>query len=217
MPFRRLAFFPSLVALVVACSSSESTPSNGTSAPSGTDGGSTNDGGPANPGSGDVCAVTRAYVIQCAGESELDCGASKFDAWCKGKDQQTNSEAFRKAEVECLPKVGCDADARKDCEYKSYSGEKQTDAQRSLVEAYCSTCEPSDTGCAARVVTYDTAAGPKGVTDVFIAVWELADDVVDQIREKCTGTALPAGSDPCPKRFGSCAADPYLDAIPDCP
>lgn len=215
MSIRRFAFVPLSVALVVACSSSETTPSTGGTG--GTDGGgSTNDGGDAGPASGDVCAATRAYVIQCAGESELDCGASKYDAWCKEKDQKTNSEAFRKAEIQCLPKVGCDADARKDCEYKSYSGQKQTDAQKSLVDAYCSTCEPSDTGCAARVVTYDTAAGPKGVTDVFIAVWELADPIVDQIREKCTGTALPAGSDPCPKRFGSCAADPYLDAIPDC-
>ena len=94
-----------------------------------------NDGGPDAPASGDVCTATRAYVIECAGESELDCGASKYDAWCRDKDQKTNSEAFRKAEVACLPTVGCDADARKDCEYKSYSGQMPTDAQKALAEA----------------------------------------------------------------------------------
>jgi hypothetical protein len=210
MSIRRLAVFPFVLAS--ACSSSETTPST-----AGTDGGSTNDGGSDAAGTADLCAATRAYVIECAGENELDCGASNYDAWCADKDQKTNSEAFRNAETTCLPTVGCDTDARKDCEYKSYSGQKQTDAQKSLAEAYCATCEPSDTGCVARVVTYDAAAGPKGVTDVFIAVWELADPIVDQIREKCTGTALADGTDPCPKRFGSCAAGPYLDGIPDCP
>jgi hypothetical protein len=212
MSIRRFALLPLFVAFVWACSSSETTPGAGSP-----DGGTTNDGGSSGGPSGDVCAVTREYIIECAGESELDCGADKFDAWCVQKDRKLNSDAFRQAETKCLPTVGCDGNERKDCEYKSYSGLKQTDAQKALVEAYCTTCEPSDTGCAARVVTYDEAGGPAAVTDVFIAVWELADPIVDQIREKCTGTALPAGADPCPKRFGSCAAGPYLDGLPDCP
>jgi hypothetical protein len=162
--------------------------------------------------------VTRDFIIACAGEGELDCGKDKYAAWCSEKDQKSNSEAFRRAETKCLPNVGCDASARRDCEYGSYAGEKPTDAQKSLVEAYCSTCEPADTtGCATRSVTYDPAGGPENVTDIFVAAWELSDAIVDQIREKCTGAALPAGSDPCEKRFGSCAAEPYLDALPDCP
>lgn len=214
MIIRRFAFFPFVVALVWACSSSETTPSS----PAGTDGGATtNDGGSSGGGGGDLCAVTREFIIRCAGEGELDCGKDKFAAWCSDKDRQVNSEAFRRAEVQCLPGVACDADERRDCEYKSYAGATPTDAQKSLVDAYCTTCEPSDTGCAERVLTYDQALGPKGVSDIFVAAWELADPIVDQIREKCTGTALPAGADPCPKRFGACAAEPYLDAIPDCP
>ena len=205
------------VFLVWACSSTESTP--GTSSSGGTDGGTTNEGGSSGtPAPGDICTVTRSYVIDCAGESELDCGKDKYAAWCTEKDQKTNSEAFRRAELKCLPTVGCDPNERRDCEYKSYAGEKPTDAQKALVEAYCLKCEPADTaGCATRAVTYDPAAGVASVTDLFIAAWELADPIVDQIREKCTGTALPDGPDPCPKRFGECAADPYLDAIPDCP
>lgn len=217
MSIPRFACLPLVAILVWACSSSETTPSTGGGG-GGVDGGGANEAGSSGgTGSGEVCAVTRAYVIQCAGESELDCGASKYDAWCAQKDQKLNSDAFRKAETKCLPTVGCDADARKDCEYRSYAGEKQTDAQKALVEAYCATCEPSDTGCAARVVTYDAATGPSGVTDIFVAAWELADPIVDEIRDKCTGTALAGGPDPCPKRFGSCAAGPYLDGLPDCP
>lgn len=215
----RFAPIPFVIALVWACSSKEAT----SSSPAPGDGGTATDGGRAADGSGSggsasVCAATRAYVVRCAGESELDCGASKFDAWCADKDQKTNSEAFRRAETKCLPDVACDADARRDCVYKTYAAEEQTDAQKALAEAYCSTCEPEDTaGCLTRSTTYDPAAGPDAVTDIFIAAWELADPIVEQIREKCTGAALPAGADPCPKRFGSCAADPYLDGLPDCP
>lgn len=209
----RLAPVPFVFALVWACTSSESS----SPSPAPGDAGITSDAA-ADAGAASVCATTRDWILRCAGESELDCGPSSFDAWCKEKDEKVNSEAFRKAQTKCLPNVACDADARKACEYASYAGEELTSAQRSLVDAYCATCEPDDTaGCATRSVTYDPAGGPSKVTDIFVAAWELADPIVDQIREKCTGAALPAGADPCPARFGSCAAEPYLDGVPDCP
>lgn len=211
----RFAVISAVAAFVWACSSKES--ASPTSNPSEGDGGVTEDGA-AGGGSASVCAATREYVLRCAGEGELDCGPASYDAWCASKDQKVNSEAFRKAEAKCLPTVGCDADERKDCDYKSYASETQTAAQKALVTAYCATCERDDTaGCASRVVTYEPSTGPAQVTDVFIAVWELADSIVDQIREQCTGAALPAGTDPCAKRFGSCAAGPYLDGLPECP
>jgi hypothetical protein len=211
--FDAFAAFAFVTALVWACSSKEAT----SPTPVLGDGGTTSDGG-VSGGTAAVCAATREYKIRCAGESELDCGSSRFDAWCAEKDRKLNSEAFRKAETSCLPTASCDAKARQDCEYKSYAGQTQTAAQKALVEAYCATCEPSDTaGCAARAIAYDQAAGPESATDIFVAVWELSDAIVDEIRTKCTGSALADGSDPCSARFASCAAGPYLDGVPDCP
>lgn len=214
---RRALFVVPFVALA-ACGSS-TTPS---SSSSGGDGGATNDGGGGPGSSGGAaaspCAVTRAYVERCAGANELNCGPEKYDAWCAANDQKINSNAYRRAEAKCLPDVSCEPDARRDCEYKAYGSEQPTAAQKSLVEAYCQTCDPSNAaGCVTRAVTYDAAGGPKKVADVFIAAWELADPIVDSIREQCTGAALPPGPDPCEKRFASCAAGPYLDSVPECP
>lgn len=167
---------------------------------------------------GSPCAATRAYVERCGGEDALNCGASGFDAWCEANDRAVNSDAYRRAEDKCIsPELACDADARRACEYASYADATPTSAQRALVDAYCATCEPDDAAaCATRATTYDAAAGPKSVSDIFIAAWELADPIVDSIRTKCTGGALDAGAD-CAAAFSSCAAGPYLDAVPDCP
>jgi hypothetical protein len=190
---------------VMACGTSSTD-----SSPSG-DGGPTNDGGSGTA----TCEVTRAFVTRCKGE--LNCGADKFDAWCAANDQKVNSEAYRRAEAKCLPNVPCDATVRSACEYMSFGSETPTAAQKALVEAYCATCEPADPqGCATASTTYNEAAGPGVVKDIFIAAWELADPIVDQVREKCTGAALPAGTEPCATRFGSCASGPYLDAVPNC-
>jgi hypothetical protein len=209
----RFSVVPFVTLLVWACSSKEAT----SPTPVLGDGGTTSDGA-VSGGSAAVCAATREHKIRCAGEDELDCGSARFDEWCAEKDRKLNSEAFRRAETSCLPTVSCDTKARQDCEYKSYAGQTQTAAQKALVEAYCATCEPSDTaGCATRAITYDQAAGPDEVTDIFVAAWELSDAIVDEIRTKCTGSALADGPDACSERFASCAAGPYLDAVPDCP
>jgi hypothetical protein len=216
--------------LAVACSSSES----GGGATASGDGGVTNEGGSTRPdsggtgtgddggsGGGSLCAKTRAYVERCGGDGALNCGTDGFDAWCAANDQAVNSEAYRRAEEKCLTAdLACDAKARRDCEYRSYNGETPTAAQSAVVDAYCSTCEPGDVaGCKTRSTTYDPAAGPGSVGDIFIAAWELRDAIVDAIRTKCTGAALDGGADSaaCAKAFADCAAEPYLDAVPDCP
>lgn len=214
---RRTFAFAASIVVAVACSSSGSE-GGATPAP---DGGVTNEAGRADAGGGtSLCAKTRAYTERCGGESALNCGAAGFDAWCAANDQAVNSDAYRKAEEKCLgPDLACEAKARRDCEYRSYQGETPTAAQRAVVDAYCKTCEPSDVaGCTTRSTAYDPSAGPESVSDIFIAAWELRDSIVDAIRTKCTGAALDGGADAaaCAKAFASCAAEPYLDAVPDC-
>lgn len=166
-----------------------------------------------------TCEITREYIATCGGD--LTCGASKFDAWCAQNDKVINSEAYRRAEALCLTKANCDPDLRRDCEYKSYASATATAAQKAVVAAYCQTCEPSDpTGCATRKTTYVPAAGIKSVDDVFVAGWELADPIADEIRTKCTGSALDAGGGDaaaCLKVFANCAGGVYVDRLPDCP
>jgi hypothetical protein len=158
----------------------------------------------------------------------LTCGASKFDAWCALNDTAINSESYRRAEALCLLKQNCDGLARRDCEYRSYLTAKPTTAQKAVVAAYCQTCEPTDTaGCITRKTDYDAVVGPKSTDSVFVAAWELSDTLDDQIRTKCTGTALDAGvaaaldaggdAAPCYKAFDNCAGDLYVNALPDCP
>lgn len=179
-----------------------------------------------------TCELTRAYTVECnvgadAGDP-LTCGASKFDAWCALNDKAINSESYRRAEALCLVKKNCDGFDRRDCEYRSYLTAKPTNAQKQVVAAYCQTCEPTDqAGCIARKTDYDTVLGPKSTDSVFVAAWELSDTLDDEIRTKCTGTALDAGvaaaldaggdAAPCYKAFDNCAGDLYVNALPDCP
>jgi hypothetical protein len=215
-----------LTGLVLACGSEDESPSSFGVGEAGspeagraeTGGGGGDAGEDAAPLS--VCALTRAYVEGC--KEDLNCGSAKFDEWCKLNDEAINSDAFRRAEAKCLVGTPCDGNLRRDCEYKHYGTETPTPAQSQLVSAYCKTCEPADTAaCAKRETTYDPSAGPKGVSDVFVAAWELNDALTDAIRAKCTGAALaipPDGGDGgCAKAFGSCAAEEYLNKVPDCP
>lgn len=221
-----LAVAPSAAAaLAIACSSD---PSGGPATPvveAGPGNDARSDGGGADAPSGDTgvdagstCEITRAYVVACGGD--LTCGPTKFDAWCAQNDGVINSESYRRAEALCLTKANCDPDLRRDCEYKSYASATPTAAQKAVVAGYCQTCEPADpTGCATRKTTYVPAAGIKSVDDVFVAGWELADPIADEIRTKCTGAALDAGTADggCLKAFANCAGDVYIDRLPDCP
>ncbi len=178
-----------------------------------------------------TCDLTRTYVLDCnagpdAGD-QLTCGPGKFDQWCALNDTATNSAAYRRAESMCLTHANCDPNARRDCEYRSYAGATPTTAQTQVVAAYCQTCEPADpAGCATRKTTYDPAKGPSSTDDVFVAAWELNDSLADDIRARCTGTALDGGIEAqidaggvpnCLKAFGNCAGDIYVNALPDCP
>lgn len=228
-----------IAALVSACSSDSSSATAGgdaatpaTDAPSG-DGSATDAARDAGTGTGaSTCELTRAYTVDCNAGSDagdqLTCGAAKFDAWCALNDQAINSDAYRSAEAVCLTHANCDGLARRDCEYRSYAMATPTTAQKNVAAAYCQTCEPMDTaGCAKRKTTYDPAKGPNSTDDVFVAAWELNDTLADQIRTKCTGTALDGGieaqldaggvANPCLKAFGNCAGDIYVNALPDCP
>ncbi|MBX3222967.1 MAG: hypothetical protein KF795_20820 [Labilithrix sp.] len=177
------------------------------------------DGGAERPTT--TCGITRAYFERCGNEGDLNCGVDGFDAWCAANDSAINSEAYRRAEALCLTDDNCDGAKRRDCEYTHYADETPTASQTALVTAYCATCEPSDTaGCRTRSTTYDPAKGIKSVDDIFVAAWEFSDAIVDEMKTKCTGAALTtdAGSDvaACAKAFAGCAADVYLDRLPDC-
>lgn len=176
------------------------------------DGGGSDDAGPKT-----TCSITRAYFAGCGNEGDLNCGPDEFDAWCAENDQKINSEAYRRAEALCLTDANCDGAKRRDCEYEHYNGETPTASQKALVTAYCETCEPSDvSGCTARSTTYEPAKGIGSVPDIFIAAWELADPIVDEIKTKCTGGSEPdAGA--CAKAFAGCAGDIYIGRLPDCP
>jgi hypothetical protein len=206
-------------ALVSGCSDDKNTSAGTTpDASSGVDA--------AQPALGSICEVTRAYVIACSKDKpdagdQLTCGAAKFDAWCAANDTAVNSESYRRAQTQCLgASASCEPNARKDCEYKTYATATPTDAQKQVAVAYCQTCEPADvTGCTTRKTTYDPAAGPAGVDDVFVAAWELNDALANEIRTKCTGSAADGGANvaACLKQFGTCAGGIYLDRLPDCP
>jgi hypothetical protein len=175
----------------------------------------------------DVCALERQHAVDC--KLDLECGADKFDAWCKDLDAKTNSLARRDGERKCLSPKNCLTRDLRDCIYKSYAQATRSSAQEALLGAYCQTCFPADVaGCKTASVAYDVTQGPAGVTDVFLAVWELSDALTDKVRASCTGGALTdagagdagdggdAGFD-CVKAFASCAGGFYIDALPDCP
>ncbi len=218
-----------LGAAVSACSSDSGSAATGSG-----DAGSvaTNPDATADGGAASTCEITRAFVLDCnagpdAGD-QLTCGPSRFDAWCALNDQAINSTAYRRAEALCLTHANCTNSARSDCENRSYATATPTTAQKNVVAAYCQTCEPADpAGCATRKTVYDPSKGPDSTDDVFVAAWELNDMLTDQIRTKCTGTALDGGieaqldaggvANPCLKAFGNCAGDIYVNALPDCP
>jgi len=165
----------------------------------------------------DTCELTRAYYFACG--EELTCGADKFGAWCAQNDSIMNSATYRRAEAMCLTPANCDGTDRRDCEYRTYATATPTAAQRQVVQAYCTTCEPGDVaGCVTRKSTYDPAGGVSSVDDVFVAAWELSDPIVDEIRTKCTGTPPDAGASvTCAKAFSDCAGGVYVDRLPNCP
>ena len=230
----------STAAVVSACSSdSSSTPAASDAATGPASDAMTADVATTDAGTGgndaataSICDLTRAYVLDCnagpdAGD-QLTCGPAGFDTWCPKNDQAINSDAYRRAESMCLTHANCANGARRDCELRSYATATPSAAQKNVVAAYCATCEPAEAGaCATRETTYDPAKGPDSIDDVFVAAWELNDALDDQIRAKCTGTALDggiddqldggAGANACLKAFGSCAGDIYVNALPDCP
>ena len=166
-----------------------------------------------------TCQTTRAYYESCGNEADLNCGTAGFDAWCAANDKMVNSEAFRRAEARCLTTGNCDGADRRDCEYGHYADETPTPAQKALVTAYCQTCEPSNVaGCTKSATTYDRKHGIESVPDIFIAAWELSDELVNDIETSCTGATVDAGADPaaCAEAFADCAGGLYLDRIPDC-
>jgi hypothetical protein len=174
-------------------------------------------------GSPGICDLTKAYEVGCGRGGSLTCGDAGFDIWCAQNDAVLNSAAFDRGEAMCSTQANCDAAKRHDCDYQSYASATQTVAEGQLVAAYCATCEPQDAaGCATRATTYNQAAGPTSATDIFIAAWELADPVVDEIRVKCTGLALDAGTGAdagaaCAQAFSTCSGGIYIDHLPNCP
>jgi hypothetical protein len=233
-PLALLVGAAAALALVSACADDEDDDGASPTVANGTDAGADR-GAPVSPdASGEVdaradastCALTRAYTLACnldpdAGDP-LTCGAAKFERWCDANDRSVNSAAFRRAEGLCLSPENCDGYARRDCEYRSYATATPTAAQTAVVAAYCQTCEPSNPGCPVAKAGYDPSLGPKSTDDVFVAAWELNDAIDDAIRSRCTGAALDAGAAspdaaPCEKAFGACAAEVYLNAVPNCP
>jgi hypothetical protein len=222
---RHVAVLLCLFATGLACSSSQDTSiaepaADGGGGGAGTDGGGiaafdaspSKDSGAADPDAGTLtwCAALKDKMDTC--DNERQCG-TKLDAWC-ALQTKTNSAVYEAADKVCLK--NCDGDARADCRYRLYKTSDMTAAQKALVADYCATCTPG-VACAGKVTSYDPNKGTKGVTDAFIAVWELSDAITEKIRTTCTGDALPGKNGDCPKAFGQCAADVYLNALPECP
>lgn len=217
---KRLAVFIPVItlALAVACSSSSSSSSSGD--PDLTDGGGTDgtityDATPLDAGPRTTCEVEHDYATACNTLDDLTCGADMFDAWCAGEDPLINSDAYRLGEAMCLTAANCDADARHDCQYRSYPTRTPTAAQKSLVLAYCTQCAPSDVaGCQTQSIAYNA---PADATDIFIAAWELSDALVDEIRTTCTGLTDAGAPTNCAKAFSDCSGNIYVNHLPDCP
>jgi hypothetical protein len=205
--------------LVVGCSGSSSTsvptgvPTGDASADgatgreAGADGGLSSDAGGARA----WCAALGEKQDRC--DQQRECGPN-FDAWC-AQQSLTNSRAFEAADTSCVAVPDCKSATRADCRYQKYQPSQLTASQRSLITAYCATC--SVTNCEQSLTTYDATKGPSGVSDAYVAAWELSDAITDKIRDACTGAALPGRDGNCPAAFGNCAAGVYLDALPECP
>ncbi|MFO0667607.1 MAG: hypothetical protein U0174_26885 [Polyangiaceae bacterium] len=156
------------------------------------------------------CDALAAKQDRCDGTRE--CGTS-FTSWCAAQSK-TNSAAYEEGDAVCLGGL-CDSKTRSDCRYKTYKEASLTASQKAFITAYCNTC--STPNCEASLRTYNAAKGPDGVSDAFVAAWEFSDAITDKIRTKCTGAALSIDGGSCEKAFGSCAADEYLNSLPDCP
>lgn len=216
-----LALALSVPPLVIACAASA--PSDAPQPPTGTlpsDGSiesvPEDDGGEeaaADAAPVDVCEAERASAFACDVAGSLTCGADGFVAWCRERTTKVDSAARERALAACLPGSSCDSNAFKACVYAREAKDAATDAQKRLVASYCATCAPSDATCASKAVRYD---GPKNVTDLFLAAWELSDALTTKITDECTGGALDGGAD-CARAFAVCAGDRYIDALPACP
>jgi hypothetical protein len=178
------------------------------------------DAGADGAGPSSSCAAQKAYLIACGGDAgDLTCGAAKFDAWCEATDSKVNSAQRKAAVIACSTSANCDSTKRADCEYRSYAAASLTVSQASLVQHYCETCAPTAVlACSSSVIQYDSVAGPSAATDIFLAAWELADSLTQQVDAKCTRSALDGGPDAsCEKAFAECSGGLYIDALPDCP
>lgn len=168
-----------------------------------------------------VCAQELAYFTTCnVDPKDVTCTAAKFEPWCKDSQEKVDSEQRTIARAKCLVAANCDPALKNACIYSTYNTLALSTAQQKLVADYCQTCEPGVATCAAAHTVYDPAAGPKSVDDLYIAAWELATPLVNAIDQKCTGAAIAdAGADAgtCARRFATCAADIYIDALPNCP
>lgn len=165
-----------------------------------------------------ACPATRAYTLACG--RELLCGTTGYDRWCAQQERDLSSRQLIEAQIACSTPTRCDAKLRRDCQYSRYAA-PLTAAQDSLLRAFCQTCAPADGTCATTAIAYDADAGPDGVTDLFLAVWESSDTLAAEMQRACTGGALDAGADggraACEKAFGQCAGGVYVDRLPDCP
>jgi hypothetical protein len=161
----------------------------------------------------DWCPALGSKMDRCDGKRE--CGA-KFSEWCSTQSA-TNSKTFEQADALCLAE-SCDVKVRSTCRYKVYgsAGLGLTAVQTLFVKAYCATCRPGNATCETSLTAYDTATGTN-VSDAYVAAWEFSDSLTDAIAKTCTGSALKVDAGSCEKAFAGCAADVYLNALPNCP
>jgi hypothetical protein len=166
-----------------------------------------------------ACEATRAYTLACG--RDLLCGTTGYDTWCKQQETLLSSTQLIEAQIACSTPTRCDATLRRDCQYVKYAA-PLTAAQEALLRDFCRTCAPGgEAACEATALAYDRDAGPDGVTDLFLAVWESSDALATEMAQKCTGAQLDAGADAgfvaCEKTFGQCAGGVYVDRLPNCP
>jgi hypothetical protein len=159
------------------------------------------------------CDALSEKMLRC--DRTRECG-NQFELWC-GQQSKTNSNAFEKADSRCVSAKDCMNATRNNCRYTQYQAEMRSAEQRALAAAYCATCPSA--GCEDSLLRYDETKGSNSVSDAYVAVWEFSDTITQSIRVKCTGTdaGLPGRELDCPRAFGQCAAEIYLNALPSCP
>ncbi len=168
-----------------------------------------------------VCAQELAYFDACKIDpKEVNCTPAKFEAWCSTNQSATDSAQRVRAKAACLDVKHCNASDLKGCIYETYNTLSLSPAQTKLVADYCATCEPGSSACAQNHVKYNPSKGPGSIDDLYLAAWELSENLVVAIDQKCTGAAVAdAGADAgtCDRRFAQCAGGLFVDALPDCP